>query len=406
MAPLPFFAPSERAVAQAPATQHTVGELLTMYAQDMLPARAPNTQYQHRLVYRMIHTDLGHILLRDLTPGVLRHWRDTLRHRGLKPGSVRRYLDTLSGPLTSAVRDYELLAENPLRKVRYPAHSPGRVRYLTPAERQRLLSACQASRCKALFPLVVLALATGARKMELLTLRWSDVDLGQGTIRLLHTKNKTARSVPVVGTALEVLRAWHQRLPAGTHYVFPSYNGTKGRHITTAWYNALRRAGLPNFRFHDLRHTCASWLAMSGATLRDIAAILGHKDLNMSLRYSHLTDPYMRAVVQRMAEAFLGASPAPPAEDTPPPAPTPHDIVHAAEAIIAEAQAATPTEPHMSIELQILELARSLAPLPASAIQVAGMLALPIKRVRDILQDWAQRGTLRRISKGYYRITS
>jgi integrase len=283
----------------------TLNQLLTLYEQDILPTKAPATQYQTSRIFLKIRHDLGHIFLTDLTPAVLRQWRDTLKARGYQPGSVRRFLFILSGVLSAAVKEFELLAENPLRKIRYPAEQHGRVRYLSDEERHRLLDACQQSRCAALYPLVMLALATGGRKQELLQLRWVDVDLEQGSVRFLHTKNKHPRSVPMEGPALEVLRAWAPQQPAGMGYVFPSVNGAKGRHVTSAWYMARERAGLPGFRFHDLRHSFASYLAMSGASLIEIADLLGHKTLAMVRLYAHLSPAHTRGVVSRMAQQFL-----------------------------------------------------------------------------------------------------
>lgn len=283
----------------------TLDDLLTMYDHDILSTRAPNTQYNQRLTFKTIRKDFGHIFLQDITPACLREWREKLRQRGLKPGTVRRYLDSLSGPLSAAVTEYEILPSNPMAKIRKPPHSPGRVRYLDDDERRRLLDACQDSRCKVLYPIVLVALATGGRKQEILQLTWADVELGQGTLRFLHTKTRVPRSVPLVGEGLEVLRAWQARQPEGMLYVFPSENATKGRHITTAWLYALKRSEVPQFRFHDLRHTFASYMAMSGASLIEIADLLGHKTLAMVRRYAHLSPAHTRGVVSRMAQQFL-----------------------------------------------------------------------------------------------------
>jgi integrase len=139
---------------------------------------------------------------------------------------------------------------------------------------------------------VVLALATGARRGELLGLRWRDVDLERGTILLDDTKNGESRSLPLTGYALEVMCQYAQR--SRSDWVFPSQCGTKPADIRRGWENAVERAGLEDFTFHSLRHTAASYLAMNGASLAEIAEVLGHKSLQVTKRYAHLSQDHTR----------------------------------------------------------------------------------------------------------------
>ena len=281
----------------------TVTDLLARYDTEILPQKALTTQYQQRHVHAWLVRELGDLRLCDLTPMLLRTWRTSLERR-LAPGTVRRYLDSLSGPLTAAVQEWGWLPENPLRKVRKPPSGPGRVRFLSADERQRLLAACQQSRNPALYPFVLLALVTGARKTELRTLRWEHVDLVRGQLRFLHTKNGERRGVPVAQMALEVLRAWHA-LRGASAWVFPRADGRAPVDLDSAWQGAIGRAGIADFHMHDFRHSCASYLAMSGASLLEIAEVLGHKTLAMVRRYSHLTENHTKSVVERMAQQFL-----------------------------------------------------------------------------------------------------
>lgn len=285
----------------------TVDELLSRYEHDVLPLRAPATQKQQRSVFQVIRHDLGHVALHDLTPALLRQWRDDLllRYPG-ETGTARRYLMCFSGPLTAAVREYEVLSENPLRKVRMPAANRGRVRFLSDSEREKLLIACQQSRNPSLYPLVLLALTTGARKEELRQLCWRQIDLERGLIQLEHTKNHERRTLLVTGRALQVLRGWRLQDRAPDRVLFPSRNErlTVATSMWRAFEGAVRRAGLQDFRFHDLRHTAASYLAMSGASLLDIAEILGHKQLSETRKYAHLLQTHKVRVVERMTEHF------------------------------------------------------------------------------------------------------
>jgi len=282
---------------------YTLDQLLHIYATQYLPQLAPRTQYQRRRLFARFATDLGAFPLDTLTPLRLRHYRDALS-RTLKPGTVRQYLDALSAVFTVAVEELEWLDVNPLAKVRKPPASPGRVRVLSTEERTRLLAACAASPNPSLYRLVLLALTTGARRGELLSLTWQHVDLERGFLRLAQTKNRERRAVPVPSQTLTQLTRWSQGQPLAG-WVVPRSSGRSvfpGEH---AWKVALKKADVPDFRFHDLRHTFASYLAMSGATLAEIAEVLGHKTLSMVRRYIHFTQPHTQGLVEKMAATFL-----------------------------------------------------------------------------------------------------
>jgi integrase len=151
----------------------------------------------------------------------------------------------------------------------------------------------------------VLALSTGARKGELLSLHWKDIDFKRGTLTFQTTKNGERRSVPLTGHALDIMKDHSKIRRIDTTYVFPSVRGNQGMSIRDAWEYCLKRAYIPNFHFHDLRHTFASYIAMNGASLLEIAELLGHKTLAMVKRYAHLTEAHTRSVVERMNRAVF-----------------------------------------------------------------------------------------------------
>jgi integrase len=162
------------------------------------------------------------------------------------------------------------------------------------------------SKNSSLYTIVVLALATGARQQELLSLRWPDVDLKRGTLTFHETKNGERRAVPLTGYALDLLKKHAHLCRPEVDFVFPIYTSTKRRRISDAWEHAVKRAGIENFRYHDLRHSCASYLAMNDASLMEIAAILGHRTLQMVQRYAHLSEAHTAGMVQRMNQAIFG----------------------------------------------------------------------------------------------------
>jgi integrase len=181
----------------------------------------------------------------------------------------------------------------------------GRVRWLGEDERQRLLAACAASSNRLLLPVVVLALSTGARKQELLGLSWREVDFRRERLLLLVTKTGEQRSVSLVGRALTELQALAKVRRLDTPLVFPRRDGRAPIDLRHAWQQAVRQSDLQDFRFHDLRHSCASYLAMNGASLVEIAEILGHKTLQMVKRYAHLAEAHTAQVVARMNAAIF-----------------------------------------------------------------------------------------------------
>jgi integrase len=191
---------------------------------------------------------------------------------------------------------------NPLKGLKGLKEPPGRLRYLAPEEKTRLLKACASPAY--LWPIVELAIHTGMRRGEILSLRWSDVDMRRRTITLSQTKNNERRVIPLNETVTAVLKRLPRHLD--TDRLFPNLNGPM---ITRAFSRACRKASLPNLRFHDLRHTFASYLAMGGFNLRTIQQLLGHRDLRMTSRYSHLSADHLQQAVKSLDTALEESGP-------------------------------------------------------------------------------------------------
>jgi integrase len=250
--------------------------------------------------------------LTELTPEFIHTWKASLS-QSYKPATVHKYLSRLDGALKFAVV-CGWLPRNPLAQLRKPSCGEGRVRYLTEDERQRLLAACRQSRNPLLYAVVMVALGTGGRKNEIRRLRREQVDLPGEQVRFVKTTSHRARAVPVVGETLATLTALAQHRRYDVPWGFPSWRGKEPVAIDSAWETARNHAQIEDFHFHDLRHTFASYMAMSGATLREIADVLGHTNIQMTLRYTHLMPSHIRTVVERMSQQFLAPWPA--EEDT------------------------------------------------------------------------------------------
>jgi integrase len=221
------------------------------------------------------------------------------RKQEVSPRTVNIEVQCLKVMLGKAVK-WGYIAATPAKDVRKFKEPPGRVRYLSPDETERLLAACSDK----LRLIVVVALHTGMRRGEVLGLRWEDIDLQQRTIRVTDSKNGEARTVPMTAAVHEVLQQHQQQRSGDCPWVFPSSAAGRRDNVNTAWRTARKRAKLADFRFHDLRHTAASYLAMAGVDLRAIQEILGHKTFAMTLRYSHLSPQHKAKAVLALDRAI------------------------------------------------------------------------------------------------------
>ena len=144
------------------------------------------------------------------------------------------------------------------------------------------------------------------RRNEILLLRGPQIDVARGMIHLYQTKNGEQRGVPLADPALGVMREKVQLLGDRDELVFAGKTGKSPFDIRKPWYAAIKAAGLQGLRFHDLRHTAASFLAKGGASLPVIGAILGHKSPTMTKRYSHFADSHLTEVVTAMNKRIFG----------------------------------------------------------------------------------------------------
>ena len=212
------------------------------------------------------------------------------RLKKVAPATVNRELACLKCMFNKAI-EWGKVEDNPTRKVKKLRENNKRLRYLEKEEIKKLLDNCVPH----LKPVVITALNTGMRKGELLNLKWSDIDFRQGLITLLYTKNNERREIPlnqVTKNALIKVR----KHPDGP-YVFCKKDGRPYGNLKTGFKTALRKAGIEDFRFHDLRHTFASWLIMLGIDLRTVQELMGHKCIEMTLRYAHLSPNHKKRAI-------------------------------------------------------------------------------------------------------------
>jgi len=205
--------------------------------------------------------------------------------------TVNRYMQAISAVFTWAI-EQRLCPKgwvHPCRGIKRLPDAKERVRFLDAAERTRLFAAVKESEYPRLYALTLLALKTGARRGELLALTWRNVDLDKGIATLGHTKNGDRRTLVLLPDVIEALAPF--KSSDLDRYVFGSVRSKYQvpTSIDSAWRDAVERAKIKNFKFHDLRHCCASYMAQAGIPLNVIAEVLGHRKLDMTKRYAHLT---------------------------------------------------------------------------------------------------------------------
>jgi integrase len=307
---------------------------LTYWLTNVLPSRIrPNTARSYALtVRRHIAPRIGHLRLGELTPPELRRWLSDLAAGGASPATCRYARVVLTIALNDAIVD-GLLETNAAHLVGMRGRSAGRktfkATYLTPEQARLLLTVAQDSRLSAY---LAVAVAIGLRVGEALGLRWVNVDLEAGLLhvreqlqrldgqwRLVEPKSEESiRTIVLPASLADRLRAHRtgqlaERLKAGAHWtesghVFTTRTGgmLHGRNVLRD-FNRLRvKADLPPMRLHDLRHSAATLLLAQGVPLAVVQQVLGHADIRMTQRYTHVLDTLKHDAARRMDRLLRG----------------------------------------------------------------------------------------------------
>jgi integrase len=260
--------------------------------------------------------------------------RQKWKKAGMQPRSINRDIQRLQSVLSRAV-EWGVLDRHPFKGLKpMKTDKVGRVRFLSSEEEKALRAALDmreeqlreartrfntwriargkkplperdGSNLDHLRPLVLVALNTGLRRGELLGLTWGAVDFAPRilTVTAATAKSGHTRRVPLNAEALAVLKAWHERQkkPDAAVFVFPGHDGKQMSRIDTSWSSLMKAAGLQNFRLHDCRHHFASRLVQAGVDLYTVKELLGHGEIAMTERYSHLAPDNLRAAVEKVS---------------------------------------------------------------------------------------------------------
>ncbi|MGO9612819.1 MAG: tyrosine-type recombinase/integrase [Dissulfurispiraceae bacterium] len=247
----------------------------------------------------------GNFPLRRFNTMLIEQYQSEKIQKGYKPATINRLIATLSHMFTKAI-EWDMVEEETLKRIRIVKLLPEnnkRLCYLSKEECQTLLYNCDAH----VKPIVITAMNTGMRQGKILNLKWDNVDLRHGFISLNQeqTKNAERKEIPINHTLRAALQGVTRRVDIA--YVFyDNASGKPCRDAKRSFKAALKRSGITDFKFHDLRHTFASHLVMAGVDLTAVKELLGHKDIKMTLRYAHLAPSRKLKAVDMLDETLTG----------------------------------------------------------------------------------------------------
>ena len=269
----------------------TVSQLLSRYSKEVTPNKKGAETELLRLA-KMQNAPFAQLSIANLTGSAVADYRDQ-RLAIVKPPTVRRELGILRSVLETARKEWGVsIRENPVAQIAIPAAKDARERRLKKGELEALLKAIDIGRNVLVRPLVLMALATGLRRGEILRLAWKDINLDNRTALIRDTKNGTDRTIPLSRPAASIL----DPLSKSAAMVFPITPNA----LRQSWRRACQRAAIENLRFHDLRHEAISRFFELGLSVPEVALISGHRDARMLFRYTHLAPNAVRDRIDKL----------------------------------------------------------------------------------------------------------
>ncbi|HEY4831534.1 MAG TPA: site-specific integrase [Waddliaceae bacterium] len=295
------------------ARKYTVSDLIAQYTRLHL-GKFPRRLKDQSSHLKWWQENYGNKTLIEITPSLLSEAKEVLlngitpRKKNRSSSTVNRYFSSLGKAFTLACQEWQWINDNPFRKVSKLKENGSRNRFLAREELHSLLECCKQNKNPHLYGMVLIAASMGLRFGEVVNLRWKHIDFDNGFVTLETTKNGDFRVVPLPDQASSYLKGT-QYPKSSEDFLFPSKNPLKRYTyslIRKAFQKALQITGLQDFKFHDLRHTCASHLAMNGATQNELMEILGHRSPTMTRRYAHFSKEHIARVLQKTSNNLIG----------------------------------------------------------------------------------------------------
>jgi integrase len=287
-----------------PGEEKTFRQLMEKYMTEHSPKKSPKQHVRDKSSLGHLSPYFKDLTLTEITPKMINEYKVKRYGEKAAPGTINRELNLMRHAFSMAVKEWEWIRDNPLRRVSMEKEPPGRVRYLTDEGFDRLHNFCS----DWLKPIVMVARHTGLRRENILSLTWEQVDIWKGLILVEHTKNGERLGLPLNDTLKDLFRALSKVRHIRSPYVFCRPDGNRYVEIKRAFKSALKKAKIEDFRFHDLRHSFASSLVQKGVDLYQVQRLLGHKDSRMTQRYAHLAPENLRDAVLKLDKKGPGKS--------------------------------------------------------------------------------------------------
>jgi site-specific recombinase XerD len=288
------------------AKQHTFDELMEKYLNEHSKVNKTLRSYMNDKIYvghlKKVFTGLR---LDRVTPQLISQYKSMRLSDGKSPQTVKHEMNCLSHAFNLAVREWNWIDYNPCLRVQKPKVNNQILRWLTDDEEKRLLNASNAYLNGQLPAIITLAIHTGMRQGEILSLKWENVDMFKRAITIMQSKTKEPKTIPLNDTGFNMLLN-KGKVVSMSGYVFATQNGTQilNTNLQREFSKVVEKAKMTDFRFHDLRHTFATRLVQSGVDLYSVAKLLGHKDIKTTQRYAHHHIDSLRQSV-RVLDSFF-----------------------------------------------------------------------------------------------------
>lgn len=279
-----------------PGDHKTFSEMMEKFIEEHGRNVSSGMKKHYGYVKKPLLKTFGKKLVSEISSRAISKYKTTRRKAGVSGSTINNELKVLSKAFSLAVKEWEWVRENPVSRVSREKPNPPRDRWLTKEQASNLISVCESP----LKEIVIFALSTGLRKGEIFNLEWKDIDREKGTVLVRKSKNGKPRIIPLSEEALMVLHKMDKVRHLRSNLVFPNGNGNQfsNKTLHNAFNRALKEAGFEDIHFHDLRHTCATWLVQDGNDIYLIEKWLGHLDPRMTRRYAHHSAESLRRGVQ------------------------------------------------------------------------------------------------------------
>lgn len=307
------FKDTNSSVVSGGTTIKTVGDLITYFQENEAPDRYSYHE-KYNIIYEWWKDKIGNVKCSDLNSAILSDCKRTLiNENSLKPNkgnlkrsnsTINKYLMALSAVLTFGKKEYKLWDYNPMHDVEKRKLPDLRTRFLS-EEEVKILKTGARKKSYMLYVFILIALTTGARYAEILNLNVENIDFKNNRIHYLNTKNGTNRGAPVNKKLLIKIKVLMRVLGIKDGHIFINKKTKKLVYLKGQFENLIKELGIKDFRFHDLRHTAASYLLMEGATIIELMEIFGWKSQTMVRRYAHLSKTHTTLLVNKVSDKLL-----------------------------------------------------------------------------------------------------